>query len=700
MSRLALYYLGPPHITLNTNRVAVRLTKANALLAYLGVAPQPHSRDTLATLLWPETDSEHARTSLRSIVSALNSTLGREWLLTTHTHIALNRDAEVWLDVALFEGSLQACCTHGHEKNETCPRCIPALQEAVALYRGDFLSGFSLADSLAFDEWQLAQSERLRDLQLHALTRLSEHFSAPEHPQLERAIHYARRRVDLDPYIEPAHQRLIQLYLQAGQRVEALRQYQTCVHILEHEFAIPPSPETMALYRQAQEIKPHQALPTDLAVSVQPTGPAQPAPSSAPFVGREAESQAVDFLLRSTNTCRMVTLVGPGGIGKTRLAYEVAQTLQSTFQDGVIAINLESVDHSDFIAATIAEALNLVPEQNAVAQVLAALAPRHSLLLLDNFDHLIHGVALVGDILQRAPRLKLLVTSQEPLHLQGEWLVRVTGLDFPDAQSADDPSDYSAIQLFLHIAQQSNPGFHPTAEDWPWIARICRLVDGMPLGIGLAARWVRLLSCREIALKIEDNLEFLATSLRDIPERHRSIRAVFEHTWALLAATERQAFADMSVFVGGFREEAAQQVADVGLPALLALVDRGLLQRQTSGRYDRHPLLWHFASEKLGAHPVHRAVIQMRHCSYYTAFLKEQLSHVRQTAATTGVAKATLALIEADIQNIRAALHWAVTQQQGSDIAQALEQLYYDYERQGWLRPESDSTQRSITPSG
>lgn len=696
MPRLALFYLGPPRIELDGAPVEVKLAKANALLAYLAVTGQSDSREALATLLWPEHDPAHAYMSLRSTLRVLNTTLGQGWLEADRKTVRL-RGGDVWLDVERFHTHLAACRAHGHPEAEVCPLCLPPLAEAVNLYRADFLSGFTLRDSLVFDEWQSLQTERLRGEQVGALARLSRAYSSQGQEAFDLAVAYARRWLELDPLSEPAHQQLIQLYLQSDRRAEALRQYQTCVQILHKELGVPPSEAITALYRQLQEGGRRVYAP--LAAASVRAETARAAPSAlrlpgtlpvqfTPCLGRETERSEIAALLRDRPECRLVTLVGPAGIGKTRLALQVAEDVGAAFPGGVTFVSLESVSSLEFLVPTIADALQFTfySGENLTTQLLDYLREKTGLLVLDNFEHLLppvssapgvgeDGIQLLAGILQAAPGLKLLVTSQERLNLRDEWLVKVQGLSFPRGEPVGEVERYSAVQLFIQAARRVRPGLSLSPAEQVWAARICQLVDGMPLGVELAATWVRMLSCQEIAGEIERNLEFLATALRDMPERHRSLRAVFDYSWRLLPPEEQRVFQQMSVFFGGFRQEAAERVAGATLPILLSLVDRGLLRRHPSGRYDRHPLLWRYAREKLDALPAEREAAQDRHCAYYAAFLQQQAARLKG-----GEQKAALEAIEADIENVRLAWRWAVARRKAPEIEQALEGVYLFYE--------------------
>ena len=253
MSRLALYLLGPPRFERNDRPVELRSRKVVALMAYLTVTGRDHSRDALATLLWPEHDQSRARASLRRALSTIKKELGPDWLEVDRESAGLNRDAEVWLDVELFRKRLAACGTHGHRMEEVCQDCLPLLTDAVEFYREDFLAGFTLRDSPAFDEWQYFQSQDLRAELASALERLARALDSQNEQQ--PAIAYARRWLALDPLHEPAHRCLMALYLRSDQRAAALRQYAECERILQEELGVPPEEETTRLY---QAIKEHR----------------------------------------------------------------------------------------------------------------------------------------------------------------------------------------------------------------------------------------------------------------------------------------------------------------------------------------------------------------------------------------------------------------------------------------------------------
>ena len=374
-----MYLLGPPRVELNGEPVQISRRKVMALLAYLAVTGTPHSRDALATLLWPERSQSRARAYLRRALSELNRTLGEGVLTIDRENAGLSPDADLWLDVHGFRARLASCQAHDHLETELCPDCGTPLEEAVALYCDDFMAGFTLRDSPAFDEWQFFQAEALRGELAGALERLADwHRAQGEH---ERAIPYARRWLELDPLAEAAHRRLMALYTDSGQRNAALRQYAECERLLQEELGVPPEEETTALYETLR-------VPETLRVSAPRHNlPTQP----TPFIGREAELAKIAQLLGDP-ACRLLTLVGPGGSGKTRLALEAASRLDANAcKHGIFFVSLAPLSSVDAIVPTVADVLGFqffgggTPQQ----QLLDFLRQRNLLLIMDNYEHLL-----------------------------------------------------------------------------------------------------------------------------------------------------------------------------------------------------------------------------------------------------------------------------------------------------------------------
>ncbi len=396
-------------------------------------------------------------------------------------------------------------------------------------------------------------------------------------------------------------------------------------------------------------------------------GQSRPAPSlprsPTPLIGREPELAALSKLLCDPR-CRLLTLAGLGGIGKTRLALELASTQRAQFPDGVFFVPLASLSLPEYIAPAIGSALGLSSSSllDPKEQALNHLRQKSLLLVLDNLEHLLEGVGLLAELLEQAPGVKLLVTSRERLNMQGEWLFDLQGLPVPPPDQVDRAEEYSAVALFVQSAQRAQVGFELSAEERPWAARICQLVEGMPLAIELAAAWARLLSCQEITQEIERNLDFLATSARDLPERHRSMRAVFNHSWKLVSDEERRALSRLSVFRGGFTREAAEQVAGAPLTLLSALISKSFIQPVADGRFDLHELVRQYAGAHLDTefedHEMapgcsNSFAARKAHATYYLALVEQAVPQLYGP-----VQAAWLQRLEREYDNLRAALTW------------------------------------------
>jgi predicted ATPase/transcriptional regulator with XRE-family HTH domain len=423
-----------------------------------------------------------------------------------------------------------------------------------------------------------------------------------------------------------------------------------------------------------------------------PAAPSYLPTSSSPLVGREHELAVIGQLLQDPH-CRLLSLVGPGGIGKTRLALATAAAPLQGFDDGVYFIALAPISDGKFIVPTLADAIgfSFYDASDPRLQLFTYLRQKRLLLILDNLEHLLDGVDLLADLLQQAPAIKLLVTSRERLNLRGEWVFEVQGLPVPPSNASDPLETYSAARLFLESAQRAQVGFEVTPAEQPAVARICRLMEGLPLGIELAAAWVRALSCHEIAQEIERNLDFLTASARDVPARHHSIRVVFDHSWKLLSAEEQQVLRQLSVFRGGFQREAAAQVAGASLRELTGLVDKSLISLIAEGRYHLHELLRQFSAAKLDAAPAEQAATLARHSAYFLTFLQE-----REAGLTGKTQKTTLDEIQAETENVRAAWDWAVRQGQVETLDRALDSLYHFYLRRGHYQEGEDAFRRVV----
>lgn len=399
------------------------------------------------------------------------------------------------------------------------------------------------------------------------------------------------------------------------------------------------------------------------------------------FIGRSDELEEIQQML-SKPDCRLLSLIGPGGIGKTRLALQAAVHYHVDYKHGTCFIPLAPITSSDQIVPTIADALEFTfdihtSDLDPKSQLLDLLRGKSILMILDNFEHLIEGADLLGEILDNAPDLTLLVTSRERLNLQREWTFNVPEMHYPKNGDSVDVEEYSALTLFLERARHAHSKFRLTADNTPAIVRICQLVSGIPLGIELAAAWTASLPCSEIADEIENNLDFLSTSMRDAPVKHRSMRAVFNHSWDLLSEDLQTGFCKLSVFQGGFTREAAEQVADIDLTKLSEFVNKSLIRRTETNRYEIHELLRQYANEVLKAYEKAEATIREDHSRYFIEVLAENLATLKKEILIE-----TKEEIRLEIENIRTAVNWAVSHweaKQARDMLILLNTFYLIY---------------------
>ena len=662
--------------------------KAQALLCFLAVTGQSQPRSILAALLWGGFPEEKARMNLSQALTTLRQYC-RESLDITRQTITLLKNPLIWLDVDVFESTVMASSANAN---------IPALQEAIQLYRGDFLKGFYVIKAPEFEEWVLTEQVRLREMALCTLDNLVVYFANTG--IYEQSVDYARQLLAIEPWREGTHRQLMHLLALCGRRSAALKQYENCRQILLDELGVEPGAETSTLYgriRAGEFVPPgeqfkiteeqrerNKAQELTLAgFSDRPRFSTNLPLKTTPFFGRERELADLDNLILNEGA-RLVTITGPGGIGKTRIALEFAEKMlppqktttgnlgQETvfhFHDGIFFVPLEAIQSSDLILPAIAEAMRYQPTHGE-SQLLEYLESKRLLLIIDSFEQFLDGVEILPKILQSAKDVFILVTSRERLKLHLEQVYLLHGLEFPEIRTSKEV-DYSAGKLFLQTARRRSPNFTLDESALNNLHQICCLVEGMPLALELAAAWTDMLPLSEIAVEIRRSFDFIATEFRDIPSRHRSVKAVMDGSWERLQQEGQNLFSQLSVFLGGFTREAAAVITGATIQSLSYLVDKSLLRYSPSqDRYYIHELLRQYGEEKLAGQSQVLEDLLNCHSEYYCRWFANQVTP--RILRSVGQ-KTVLDAMAVELENVRKAWTWGIRNQRLQGLLDGVE---------------------------
>ena len=693
MAQLSLSFLGAFQATLGQQRITnFRSANVQGLLVYLAMqADRPFSRDVLATLFWPDESESTARANLRQSLYQLRKVLIDEdqeqpFLRINRHTVQFNQESDTILDVIHFLAALDR-----HD-----------LEIAVSYYQGDLLPGFT-CDSLEFEEWLRLERERLHRQALEALYQWTEWLL--DDGRYQQAQTAARRQIELEPWREEGHRQLMLALALNGERSAALAQFESCRRLLAEELGVKPNAETVALYEQ---ITAGKAIGMRRATAVLTPPHNLLSPTTTYFGRAQEQAELLEQLTQPDH--RLITLVGEGGIGKSRLAQEVAWQLREQFHDGIWFVPLAGLtpladvnELQDSIATAVIQAMHhsLSGQQSPHSQLRTFLRDRQTLIVLDNFEHLLEGADLILALLQHAPNLTILCTSREPLGFMAEWVYHLEQLPSPPPPPADpaqwlkavevDISSYASVQLFMDRATRADSRFSLIAANENEVAHLCRLVAGIPLGLELAAASLRQRPLPQLITTIEASLDSLNSRLRDVPLRHRSLRAVCESSWELLTAVEQELFASLSVFRGGFDETAVHSIPQAASHQLQALVDKSLVQWQDDQRLYIHEHLRQFAAEKLANLP-HAADITSQHSRYYLHFVAEQ-----ETALVGEEPQTAVHILSQELDNIRQAWQTAIAHHQTTNLATCLLALADYYQIRGLYREAAQRFQQAAS---
>jgi len=668
------HLLGQASVRVGSSTIDFLPNKRFQLLAYLAYQGDWVSRDKLAFLFWPDGSNQTARGNLRQLLKNIRR---MDWLegLESNEH---RLRWSVATDVGTFKQAL--------EDSE--------VEATLSLYRGSLLPGLEGDGEGVFGEWLAMEREAIHERWRGKLLSRVQDLKVSE--RYELAVQLLSALLERDPLDEEALQAYMGVALKAGHREQALSTYRAFVKRLRSELGMEPTSVTEQL---AKEITIAPSILTSVPVlpASETTAPSSPLPQkplelevrpvplplkpATSFVGRNLELGQIVHLLAQED-CRLLTLTGAGGVGKTRLALQAAQGLGEDYPDGVYFMALDSLRSPSAIPASFAAALGveMQGQEEPLNQVIRFLWDKHVLIVLDNYEHLLGGATIPSELLQACPKVKVLVTSRERLNFEEEWLLPVEGLGFPAiTASVEEASTYDAVQLFVQRVRRMQPGFTLTNEELPHVVKVCRLVDGFPLGLELAAAWARSMSVAEIAHEIEQDYDFLHSTSRNLKDRHRSLRAVFEGSWRLLSKAEQEVLRKLAVFQGGFRKDAAAYVTGASYAVLTALLDKSLLRLAPNRRYDVHPLVHQYLKEKLAEAPEEQQRASEAHAAFYAELLRQW-----SEGGDVGRHRTLSRKVDEDLENIQMGWRWMIAQERAHALVKYAQGLYHLYDLSGW----------------
>ncbi len=556
--------------------------RAELLLVYLALTQRPHSRESLATLLWDDRDQRQSLANFRSLLARMPKAV-KPYLQVERHQVAVSSeqdsDQQLVVDALVFEEGLAAADG------------LTDVEDALGLYEGAFLDGVFVRDSFGLDEWIVLTREKFG--RLAATTRHQLATTYLHQRQFEDGIRHARALVATDSLHEESQRLLMRLLAKNGQFNEAIQAFEACRVVLEEEMGIEPTKTTQRLAARIQAAR--QGVP-----HVVP-------PAATELVGRSAELATLHERLDNPK-CQLLTIAGMGGVGKTRLLMAIGDERQGDYLNGVFFVPLADLTHDLELAVARVCGISLGASESPLDQLVAFMRDKELLLLLDNAEHVVDATAaLVQKLTAAAPAVQIVVSSREQLALRMEWVVEVAGLQVASQPSQGAKSE--ALRLFERCLLQRGQ----VVTDLEAIAAFCELVEGNPLGIELAA-----------TAGVQADLARLVTRMRDVPTRHRSLQAVFEHSYQLLEPHEQLILGKLAVFRGSFSADAAHAVANAANTDLQALAAKSLV-RNVGERFDLHEVIRHFSAE---INPT-LANSQTIHSRYFAQWLGQNLTQLR-----------------------------------------------------------------------
>jgi len=673
LDKVSLRLFGVPRLDVDSGPIQLGRRKAMALLSYLAVTRNRHHRETLAALLWPESGPDAAYAALRNVLWILRQTPLGDLLRTDRNTAELVEDLSVVVDVNRFRDLTATCPAGSHPRTEACNDCAPALEQAVSLFAAPFMEGFVLSNADGFDDWQFAEREALQRELSETLDRLTAfHTGAGDWIAVTT---YARRWLEIDALNEPCVRRLMSALVALGRRSEAIHCFEQCARLLDKELSVQPEAATMQLVDRIKHATGTSGLRSE------PTRATNLPIALGPFVGR-SDIMDQTIALWTKGDARLVSLIGLSGIGKTSLAIEIGRRLQDRMEHGVFSVPLGAIDGKEDAISAIAHGLGLSPsrrtETDTALELTDYLREREILLILDEVERIPTIGLLVTSLLSAAPRALCLVTSTAPLHVGGEAIVALHGLDAPpEGTSAEHLGGYDAIRLLKVAERQVESSPAEQDEELLAMARVARLLEGFPLGLEMAGAWRSVFSWREIADRISSSLDFLVHTHRDVPPRHRNLRAVYEQAWNLLSREERETLCRLAVFRGGFTIDDAERTTGGSTAAFASLAERCLIRRVAPERYQVHELLRQFSLGNLRETESELESAVEHHTIYYIRLVAESFEQLKGPKQLE-----TLKRLQSDLLNIRTAWLHAAREGRAELLQQAEGGLFFYFDMQ------------------
>jgi len=644
----SLQLFGAPVLRCDETPVRFPRRKAMALLAYLAVTRSRHHRESLATMLWPESTAVAAHSALRNLLWCLRTTPISEFLSSDRSTMELVEDERLVVDVNSFRDLVGPCPSRSHGTDRACAECAPRLTEAASLWKGAFMTGYVAANSAQFDDWQLAEGEALRRELSETLSRVVEFYLSIE--DWASGARYARQWLQVDELNEFACRSLIRALAEQGLRSEALQVYDECARTLADRLGLVPESETVALAESLRSARsPVETVPRRRRRLPPPPGR---------MIGRQAIAERIEHLLLDERT-RAVHLVGLGGAGKTSLALYAGRHVEDRFAHGAAYVSIDTLPDDALIASAIQTTLRL-PSRGEEGfspedQIADALADREMLLVLDGAERFLGQIACLIASLRSAPGVCALITSRVEMSMPDVASIPVHGLECPPDDAGDDElADYPAVSLLRIAAERHGLAPDDSAEELRDVAHLARILEGSPLALEMAAGWRSILPWQAIASRVANDPSFLVHRDVGTLPKHQTLAAVFDQSWKLLPPDGQAALRGVSIFRGPFTTEAAENVVGTHPGPLATLVNRGLLLRAGPEHYRMHELVRQFAAKKLRETPVEEERVCVRHVEHYTNALSDWFDGLKGPEQFP-----TLLRMEREIKNVRHAFQQA-----------------------------------------